>query len=36
MCGWVQRLRAITFGGRAAAALEFPDATIPLSPRETP
>jgi squalene-associated FAD-dependent desaturase len=26
-----QRLRAITFGGRAAAALEFPDATMPLA-----
>jgi squalene-associated FAD-dependent desaturase len=26
-----ERLRAITFGGRAAAALEFPDATVPLS-----
>jgi squalene-associated FAD-dependent desaturase len=26
-----ERLRAITFGRRAAAALEFPDATIPLT-----
>jgi len=26
-----QRLRAVTFGGRAAAALEFPDATMPLT-----
>ncbi len=26
-----ERLRAITFGGRAATALEFPDATLPLS-----
>jgi squalene-associated FAD-dependent desaturase len=26
-----ERLRAITFNGRAATALEFPDATIPLS-----
>ena len=26
-----ERLRAITFGGRSAAALEFPDATVPLS-----
>jgi squalene-associated FAD-dependent desaturase len=29
-----ERLRAITFGGRAAAALEFPDATVPLSSRD--
>jgi hypothetical protein len=29
-----ERLRAITFGGRAAAALEFPDATVPLSRRD--
>ncbi len=28
------RLRAITFGRRAAAALEFPDATIPLSRKD--
>jgi squalene-associated FAD-dependent desaturase len=26
-----ERLRAITFGGREAAALEFPDATVPLA-----
>jgi hydroxysqualene dehydroxylase len=26
-----ERLRAITFDGRAAAALEFPDATLPLA-----
>jgi hypothetical protein len=26
-----ERLRAITFGGRVAAALEFPDATMPLA-----
>jgi squalene-associated FAD-dependent desaturase len=26
-----ERLRAITFGGRAAAALEFPDATRPVA-----
>jgi squalene-associated FAD-dependent desaturase len=25
-----ERLRAITFGGRAAVALEFPDATLPV------
>ncbi len=30
-----ERLRAITFAGRAATALEFPDATIPLSDRDT-
>ena len=29
-----QRLRAITFDRRAAQALEFPDATIPLSPTD--
>jgi squalene-associated FAD-dependent desaturase len=29
-----ERLRAITFGGRAAAALEFPEATVPLSSRD--
>jgi squalene-associated FAD-dependent desaturase len=29
-----ERLRAITFGGRAAAALEFPDATVPISNRD--
>ena len=26
-----ERLRAITFGGRVAAALEFPDATMPVA-----
>ena len=26
-----ERLRAVTFGGRVAAALEFPDATMPLA-----
>jgi squalene-associated FAD-dependent desaturase len=29
-----ERLRAITFNARAATALEFPDATIPLGPRD--
>jgi len=29
-----ERLRAITFDSRAAAALEFPDATLPLGPRD--
>jgi squalene-associated FAD-dependent desaturase len=29
-----ERLRAITFGGHAAAALEFPAATLPLSSRD--
>jgi squalene-associated FAD-dependent desaturase len=29
-----ERLRAITFDSRAAAALEFPDATLPLAPRD--
>ncbi len=29
-----ERLRAITFNTRAATALEFPDATIPLGPRD--
>jgi squalene-associated FAD-dependent desaturase len=29
-----ERLRAITFGGRVAAALEFPDATIPLARKD--
>ena len=29
-----ERMRAITFGGRAATALEFPDATLPLATRD--
>jgi squalene-associated FAD-dependent desaturase len=29
-----ERLRAVTFDGHAATALEFPDATIPLSPKD--
>ena len=29
-----ERLRAITFGGRTAQALEFPDATMPVSERD--